>query len=200
MRLRFRKNSIAFTWLISYLIILLIPLLVNILIFNRTQTLLSEEINRANSGVLQEIRRSMDSLLLDVETLTSEIILQPRLSNLLIQGRELSAIDNHELYSLRKDFAVYYNSNTTISSFYVYLKNVDLVVSPTLIEKSRVFYDLTQKDIFETYDLWKQMADSNVSGEYFPLSKKLPDGTDSYLLSYYYSLPGTDDRCILVIE
>lgn len=198
--MRFRKNSIAFTWLISYLIILLIPLIANVLIFNRTQTLLSEEINRANSGVLQDIRRSMDTLLVDVKALTSEIILHPRLSSLLIQGREPSAIDNHELYSLRKDFAVYHNSKTTISSFYVYLKNADLVVSPTLIEKSRVFFDLTQKDIFETYDLWKQMADSNVSGEYFPLTKKLPDGTDSYLLSYYYSLPGSDDRCILVIE
>ena len=148
--LKYRKKSIAVTWLISYIIILLIPLTVNIFIFLRTQNLVADEINRANSGLLQEIRRCMDSILTDVEGLTTDIVFNSRLKGLPLQKEAFDTGDYHQLLLLSNDLKIYQNSKQTITDFYLYFRKQDVVVTPTFFESSYTFYNLTQKDKFQS--------------------------------------------------
>ena len=55
MRVLRRKGRVFYTFLLSYLLILLIPVLMSVLLFNRAQTIVNTESNRANQLLLTQM-------------------------------------------------------------------------------------------------------------------------------------------------
>jgi len=79
----FKRRSVIFTWLLSYIAILLVPVLMSIVIYTQTNQTITEEINRSNSLILSKVQIDMDNQLQDIKRLSVEIGYNPQVQELL---------------------------------------------------------------------------------------------------------------------
>ena len=61
-----RKGRVFYAFLLSYLLILLIPVFMSVLLFNRAQNIVTTESDRGNELLLQQMNTYLDSVMTDL--------------------------------------------------------------------------------------------------------------------------------------
>ena len=72
-QIRFNKRSVIVTWLISYISVLLIPIIISGILSQQPGTSLESEVNRANNSALEQMEQAIDNSLRGIERLSLEI-------------------------------------------------------------------------------------------------------------------------------
>lgn len=67
MRIGIRKKSVIYSWLISYMVILIIPILTSVFSYILTARTIRREITSTNEYMLQQIGQDIDSLIRDMD-------------------------------------------------------------------------------------------------------------------------------------
>jgi len=195
-----RKRSVIFVWLLSYVAILLIPLLFSVLIYSQASQLLEQEIHQSNSYLLKRVQEYMDNLLVDVENLSYEIMFNPNLRLLLQEKGTLDDSQQYTVYQTVQDFRLYKISHKSINRFFVYFPNIDLIVSDNTSTDSMTFYQSYYEQSGRTYQEWLGFITKNFSGDYPYLSESQSisgelSGTGN-IITYMHTLPTTDINVI----
>lgn len=120
-----RKHRILLTWLLSYMVILAIPLVITILIYTQTAKLLEKQISKSNTIFLSRLQKELDGVTQDVIRLCNQIAFDPRV-NQLLDTDNLKDIDPFFLYQVVRDFRINTVLNQSINTFYVYFIHLDL--------------------------------------------------------------------------
>jgi len=71
------QRSVLVSWLISYMLILLIPIISSFVNYHYTNSVIISEINRANLMMLDNVRQSIDIELKNMERISTSIALNP---------------------------------------------------------------------------------------------------------------------------
>ena len=161
-----RKRSVVFVWLLSYAIILLVPILFSVFIYTQASRLLENEINQSNNFLLKRVQQYMDSLLVDVESLSHEIMFNSNLQALLQHRGALTDAQQYIVYQTVQNFKLYKISNTSIDRFFVYFKDYDLVISDSTSTDSRTYFESYYAQGRVAYWEWFDFIKQNYSGEY----------------------------------
>lgn len=123
----YKRRSIKVTWLISYLLILLIPLATSSVIYFRTINTLEEEINRANESIIMQVQQEVDSKLRDLKRICYEL----SIDNKVIQAASLPAPEtDEEIYNFvnfARDLKIFKAGNEFIDGLYLYYKKMDTI-------------------------------------------------------------------------
>ncbi len=126
----YKRRSIRVTWLISYLLILLIPIATSTVIYIQTINTLEQEINRANESILIQVQREVDSKLRDVKRICYEL----SLDNSVIKAANLPAPEkDEEMYQLvnfARELKIFKAGNEFIDGLYLYYKKMDTLWGP----------------------------------------------------------------------
>lgn len=135
-----KDRSVFFTWLSSYIIILLIPIVMSGAVYVQTKGVIEEEINQSNTFLLSKARQQMDSVLEDVDRLSMEIALNPRVMELGNFPDEPSDLDYYRLTKTVEDLKSYKVVNSAIESFFVFF-NGDRILTNSASYAPRTYYD-----------------------------------------------------------
>jgi two-component system response regulator YesN len=162
---RFNGRSIVLTWLLSYLIILLLPMIIGVLVYFESNKTLEEEIHKANDALLKQIREIMDNQFKAMEQLNFEIMWNVRMQELLYSNKYQS---NHEEYlydgyQISRDLKLYKTSYPLVDLFYVYLNKDNSVILPGTVREGPFAYETLHQTDKLTYSEWHSI----VSKEYF---------------------------------
>jgi YesN/AraC family two-component response regulator len=126
---RRKSRSVYVTWLVSYISVLLVPVLISGIIYAATLHVVKTEINRANESVLVQMEQAIDSQIQGIESLSLEVALNRNISSFVTADAELSDADHYELYRIADDLRVYEIANDFIHNIYVYYKNSRTAIS-----------------------------------------------------------------------
>ncbi|TVQ20925.1 MAG: hypothetical protein EA382_14245, partial [Spirochaetaceae bacterium] len=77
-RERTPHGAVFYRWLISYVVVLLVPITVGIVIYFQANRLVTYESHRANELVIAEVGRTIDGVLEDAERLSWQVSEAPR--------------------------------------------------------------------------------------------------------------------------
>lgn len=194
------KNTVMRTWLISYCLILLVPILFNLIIYQRTISLIREEINVANGALLSEIRRGMDNILRNVEGLGTDIMVNNNVKELAKQPAPLSDSSYYQAFKLQQAFGLQSISRDSIADFYVYFKESDCIVSPDVTTDSRRFYTLRHESNSMDYTAWLTILSQDFRGQYIPVPLKVRKGDVQETVAYINTIAqGTEEEATVVI-
>lgn len=182
------KNSIIFSWLLSYILILLIPIAFTGIVYFITVRTIEQETNRANLALLKQVQLTMDNILKDAERLTFNIAFNPSIQALTTSQEPNWNGRQYEVSEIVKEFRRMNISNGYINDFYVYFRNMDSVVSSTTASRSSLMYSILYNDIMH-YEQWVEMLKDKHTGSYISISDKINSNRDSRSIAYIRSIP-----------
>ncbi|OBZ12682.1 helix-turn-helix domain-containing protein [Bacillus sp. FJAT-26390] len=184
--IKFRTRSIIITWLISYISVLLVPIIISGIIYAATWHVVASEVNRANESLLNQMEQAIDSNLLDIERLSTEMTLSNRLAGFLDVEAPIQDPDYYTLTGIAKDLRIYKMANDYIEEIYVYYKNSDTVISSREHLDSQRLFEMMHTDGMDK-NRWTAIFGKRYTNEYVPITYR-EDGQASKAVMYARSL------------
>ncbi len=150
------SKSVWKKWLISYFIILLVPVIVGWGIYVSIEDIVQNEVNRTNSHLLLQIKSELDGVLADTERLNRELGYDFNVKDVLRMGEEIPDRSRYTILQLQKSLLNSQKASDNFEDIFLYFKSSDLVVSSSNALRSKEFYDTYFSDA-DMYDEWMEM-------------------------------------------
>ena len=125
-----RNRSVFITWLLSYIVVLVIPLALSISVFLVTNRSIETEVDRSNNVLLEQVRLEIDNQLRDIVRLGSQIALDSELRSLVLSSPPLTPNQRYTIVELTKEFGILSSISSFIDSFYVYIPALEAGIGP----------------------------------------------------------------------
>ena len=191
----FKKRSVIFTWLISYLLVLAVPVVITAVTYINTVKTVEKEINNYNTLLLKRIQQQMDGVLSSTERLSYEINFNARVNKLLQASGTFMDVPPYTLYEVVRDLGMYKIPSRYIDNFYIYFKNTDTVVSSINGLDSKSYYNIYVESTGYPYEQWKDLISGTYKGEYIPVHYEDIRGHEVRTVSYALTIPlGSDGK------
>ncbi|MCU6712284.1 helix-turn-helix domain-containing protein [Paenibacillus sp. J5C_2022] len=168
-QLRHKNRSVFLTWMLSYISVLLVPILISGIIYGAALHVVKTEMNRANKSILLQMEQAIDSQFKGIESLSLEVGLNKRISDFLLADAELTDADHYQIYQIANDLRVYEIANDFIESIYIYYKNSDTVIARNERMNGEGLYDVIRFDENMMYETFSEYFDQRYVSEYRPV-------------------------------
>ena len=188
---KFRLNSIFFTWLISYVSVLFVPLIISGLVYLQSSRVFQKEINNLNEALLKQVQQVMDNRLKSIEGLTRQISQIPGLSSLknLSNDQNRVGYGQYELYKVIQLLKMITPVDGYIEDIYIYLKETNSVLTRTNYLRA----DLAFKFLFQYEEItckdWQTLLNTTHIREYTLARVKQGPGKSNDKIIFLQSLP-----------
>ncbi|RXZ82941.1 helix-turn-helix domain-containing protein [Paenibacillaceae bacterium] len=183
------RRSVFIKLLLSFMVILLIPVSIGTGLYNNMEHALIDHANQSNQALLEQARLSIDSRINEVDQLAVQVALNPTLQLLLYGEAGKKTFDEYKYIELIRDFKRYRNVSPIIDEYYVYLKDTGQILTTSIKTDTSMFYNYIHEYVNRDE---AQMLD--IMGEYH-LRTYLPAEPVQYslkkrnMITYIKSLP-----------
>ncbi len=148
------KGRLFYTYLLSFLLILMVPVVFSTFVFGRARSILTQEAGRANELLLQQMKSFLDTVMSDVVQLNYIVANHVTLGGMLFETLPVTNDEIYRAYRIASDLYDYDTSSTGSTDLYVYLPKLDMVISPRGYTTT-ANYQLAQRPMLESgYDTW----------------------------------------------
>ncbi|MEC0176985.1 helix-turn-helix domain-containing protein [Paenibacillus favisporus] len=201
-QLRKYNRSVIVTWLISYITVLMVPILISIVLYFITYQQVKTETNRSNALLLEQMEMSIDSKLKGLEQLSLEIALNRNISSFSSVDPPLSDAHYYDLFQISESLRTYKNANDYIEQIYVMYTNSDTVISTyDHMNRQGLFQKLRQQDD-TSFDQWNRLFERKYVNGYTPMT--FWDGGTStpvvvFARSLVFNTPGQPPAIVLFV-
>ncbi|WP_299092271.1 hypothetical protein [uncultured Metabacillus sp.] len=132
------RKSVFIKLLVSYLIVLLLPVVISIFLFNRIESIMVEHANNSNTAMLEQVKDVLDNRFKEVEQLSLQISFDQKLDRLMMNQQNIS---NYEYIDYVKELNRYQTVSSYINDYYVYFSESDVLLSPKMKTNSSMFFN-----------------------------------------------------------
>lgn len=189
-RPRWNKNSVMVSWIKSYVLILLIPMVMMGIAYMRTGVVMETEANRANSALLRQLQQDLDSQIEHVQRLSEVIAFNSRVRTLLFAQSVPTAEERVTMVHALGDFKSYNTTNPYIDHFYVYFHNGDFVLSESGYYKTEDYYRLLVEPSGGGLTDWRETLNGHYRGQFVRMKEEAsPPGDKAGDIWFARSLP-----------
>lgn len=190
----FLRKSIIFQFLISYICVLLIPIIICGTMYLKSLSTIQNEINRANAAVLKQIQQSLDSRINDVVKICNTIGFDQNIQTIMFSNEITGSQRLLMSKIIKNSFSNIIATNQFIKSFYVYFRNSGTILTPDCTYSSEEFFSGYNDPI---------ITDPTWCGHTIKLSEEKPkpflDGEKEPFIAYFRSLPITDMKGLMAV-
>lgn len=185
-----RRRSIFITILLSYIAILLLPVLIGTYLYHRVENIMVNNANRTNLGLLEQVKQVTENRMNEVDSMTVQIALNPKLQWAMSNIDDDYVKSEFNMVDIMKDLKNVRNVNSFIGGFYVYFKNTGQILTTVGKTTASSFF----KDILvynNKSDDWpmKELLTGYKLKSYVPVNEIKEGGTTSNVITYVQSLP-----------
>lgn len=181
---KIRNKKIIVSLLISYILVLIVPYIVNRINYVSIQNSLVEEISNYNAEHLNGRVRNVDATISNVVEMVNTIFFNE-------EFRDASLLDgtltNEQRYKLSTDRSYIYGGfDFYVENVFVLYKNIDYYVGQYSTGNLKNFYNAYYSQKFKSFDEWYNFMTNRYYGELvvYPMPEQNGDGSVFYALSY----------------
>jgi two-component system response regulator YesN len=181
-----RRRSVALTWLISYLAILLLPLMISFFVYTVSSRTLKSEIHQANSSLLSQVREVMDNYFQAMQRLNFELTWNVRVQELLYSNKYSAYPNeyNYDTYRISQDMRSYQSAYSLVDLFYIYLKNTNTVILPSLVREGGYTYSWLHSQGTLSYEQWLGIVSQQNFRGFIPMDRLDEQGVMRKTVAY----------------
>ena len=179
-----RKNKIAVSLLISYILVLMVPYIVHRIGYASIENALMDEIKNYNAEYLSGRTNTLDETIANVSEMVNTIYLNSEFQE---TARLKGTLTPKQLYSLSLDKSYIYGGfDFYIENAIVLYKNIDYYVGQKGSGHLHNFYNAHYADLFHSFEEWYEFMTRRYYGEVVLYSDSENQGRGSlyYILSY----------------
>lgn len=173
----------------SYSILLIFILTMGLFLYQYGIADAKKSLVKQNTGMLENAVDKMDVTIRQLSTLTIQLANNSTILSLV----DIDDTTNHNFYEYCLDVMKYLKNFTPtetmlpIYDYYIYLPNVDYLLSSSMLTESRLYYQYTKGFNMDYYDSWKaSLTEDNTMYSLTSLRKYTKSGET---LSYLYRMP-----------
>lgn len=185
-----RHTRIFRNFLISYIVILIIPSLAGYMSY-RTSISVTQSISIENSVTqLQKSQQMLERRMAEVEGFTRQLALNQELYVLMNEKKGTEDDNVYGIWKIMKEVMVFSQTNDFLKNYYIYLRNYDVVLTPgsAYFRPAHFYQNAHYADM--TLQQWQtDLLGKTHSREVLPLKPFTMNGTQTSVISYMQSLP-----------
>lgn len=180
-----KKMPMFYKYLISYLALLIIPLLlIGLLVYQHYVTILQDEVTSNHQRMLEQIQESFDLEIKELHKMSAEIAANPELTPYQLNQNMYNAVKAKRL------FLTYTSANNFIKDVFLYMKDQPYIFSGSSSYPTSLFFDTFYR--YENWTFEQFTKDMNtlsrpVLRHSEPISS--PRLTDDRVITYLVPLP-----------
>ncbi|MFC4809776.1 helix-turn-helix domain-containing protein [Paenibacillus sp. GCM10023250] len=185
-----RHSRIFRSFLISYIVILIIPSLAGYMSY-RTSIAVTQSVSIENSVTqLQNSKQLLERRMAEVEGFTRQLALNQDLYALMNQKKDIDNGNVYGIWKIMKEVMVFSQTNDFLKNYYIYLRNENVVLTPgSAYFRPEHYYEYGHYGDMDLPQWQQQVLDRTHSREVLPLKPFTVNGTQTSVISYMQSLP-----------
>jgi two-component system, response regulator YesN len=149
------KSRIFVRYLLSYLMILSIPILIGSFAYNRALDLVEQDAIDLNTIIIEQGRDVVDTYLKEVDNTTKQLALGLTSNNITYSSGSVTAADVVKIMEVKRYLSSFILTNGFVKQYYIYFKNGDVVITPdTAYKDPALFYEQVLDDTGKGYAEW----------------------------------------------
>ncbi|MEK4061920.1 MULTISPECIES: helix-turn-helix domain-containing protein [unclassified Paenibacillus] len=184
-----KKKSILLSWSISYLVILLIPILIGAAVFVESRNLLEEEVNRSNMVLLSQVQENIDSQMGDIGSISSQLMADSQLSSFINHASEQDARWRLMGLDLIKNLKSIRIGNGLIRELYIYVKASDVALSSSSLVSKNFLYEIYYEGTGVTEQEWTRLMQESRESVFRKMEVRSEDQRIEETLVYLQPFP-----------
>lgn len=191
-----KKNRIFYNFIIAYSILILIPLLSGIFLNSKIVNEYEKHVKNTHLLQLKKTREILESFVKDIKWSTYQIGSNTKLLRLIsdqdgnLSNMERSLLIREIMAELRE--SLLYNSSFN-STFYIYLKNQDIIITPYSVYSHRDFnasFNFFKMDNIGSVEWHNYLSNKYLSGKILKVRNTIiEDFKNKNMIPYVQSLP-----------
>lgn len=185
----YKRKSVIFFWLISYIAMLLLPILISMVIYTHSIKTINNEIVRANGVILNQIQLGMDSRLSDVKTMGMQLALNEILHGIVYEQAPFNGQYYYSINMLTNNLKVFNSLYQFVDNCYIYLKNNQSVISSSSNIDAYDFYESYKSVETPTYEDWLAFVNMSHTNDFAPMTIAREAGEPAKSVCYIQSVP-----------
>ena len=186
-KLRFRNLFLVI--FISYLVVLILPLVMTSTIYFRSERIVKEQIIDSNQAVLKQMKKTIDNRLDEIEKLSSQIFLDQNTQLLMYTHGTLNEARRLKMVTLLNSYSSYKNITPFIDDFMVYFYNLDYLMTSSKACDPRFYFNYFIQSN-QNYEVWKQENFLSFHRSGLAVHTVLDFKSGDSMLCFWTSLPG----------
>ncbi|HML47540.1 MAG TPA: hypothetical protein PKE04_12420, partial [Clostridia bacterium] len=151
-----KRKTVLFLFA-SYLLVLIIPLLIGMRLYESAIRITEEEAIRYNDALLTQVQRSVDVQLEDISDIVYQIVVNDRITGLVKAQQPLETTHREQIIALLKDLKAVKINNSMYEGMYLYFFNSDVLLTQTGMYDSRLFFVDSMKLSEDAYERVKTL-------------------------------------------
>jgi two-component system response regulator YesN len=199
------KNNTFISWLASYAVILIIPIIIGSFAYFSSIRIIKEEVNKAQNASLEQLKSVIDGKLEEINKLSSALIFNQRVTQLAYMDRSLDAADFIKINEVQSDLSKFKISNEFIDDIYIYFDNNNFLLTDKYKYGDEEYDFLSKNDFGISGDELSKLVKGKQLRNYKTIATK--DGTSTrvnkvvFIQSIYSSdLRSTKGALIISID
>lgn len=185
-----RKSKLVKRFMLSYIIILIIPLIITGIVFSETSGMIKQDALEANQKLLEQTQYIIDQGMTEMNSLSNHIAMDPSFKWLYNKKEPIQASETYMLKENLQRLQLYSLSTNYVINYYLIFPNSDVVLTPRSSYKLPDFYGYIYKREDMKYEEW----DTTVLKKYhnreiIPTEFSYVDGEKKSVITYISSIP-----------
>ncbi|WP_438447300.1 AraC family transcriptional regulator [Gorillibacterium sp. sgz5001074] len=188
-KIRFRRRSVAMTWLLSYILVLFVPIAINLAVYWQTEKTVENQIKRGNDTLLLQMQEAVDNEVSGIRRLVSQIYANEKVQNLFYSNKANRGDYRFDLYEILQDLKGIRSAYSMYEEFYIYWSDGGRVIMPTVYKPADEAYaDLYQGGNL-SFTQWLGKVNSINRREFILTSRRTEEGALREYATYISSFP-----------
>ncbi|WP_422657720.1 helix-turn-helix domain-containing protein [Paenibacillus sp. EC2-1] len=185
----FEKIQIFRKFLLSYLLILVIPLISNLIVYQISVYRITDQATKYSQSLMTETSRMIDKRNEEVENFVYQMSKNQDINQLMYRKPSDPEI-TYDIYKVLNSIRPYWYTNHFFEDFYIYFNNIDILVTPdSSFLRPKDFYKMNSYEGL-SYEEWnKKFNKPYLSRQYFPASRVAQGNNDESIITYVQSIP-----------
>lgn len=194
------NRSVFASWLFSYFLLLLMPILISCIVYNKAQGIIENDMINANRENLYQTQQAIDKELEDMNKFILFVSFNKSFNQIFFQKDIKSFYMNDDFIKMTSELDFLKIVNDFSNDYYVYLKNTDMVLTMKSVRVPEVFYESKFRSSNSgynniTYKKWYEMLKAGHRGDYVTLSDKNDNNlSKKRTILYFRSIPVSMDN------
>lgn len=188
-KIRKTNPRLFFSWLLSYVVILLVPVAVSGIVYQKSGRVIESEIVTANMAAMAQLQEVTDSYIKGLERISVEIGFDEKIVGLMNLKGSPNEYHQYEMTKLIENFKLYRVANNFIDYFYIYFRNNDFALSYSGKFDSAMLYEHIHEAPGLNYGSFKKLLEEFHLKDYIILQRKASTGEIVDSIAFIQSLP-----------
>jgi AraC-type DNA-binding domain-containing proteins len=159
-----KRQSLFSKFLFSFIIILLIPVITNLITFFKAKSIVEHEINRANNSIMKQIQNVLDEKVLEAQSISYQLTLNSNILSSAVDDDNNILGDPYDNLKIAEQLRNLKSANSFFSDIYIYYNKSRNITSYRSKVSSELYYQTYYKNDINPYSKWlKQIESKNLS-------------------------------------